>query len=180
MRVYEVHASEDHEEFLSPAGPGTGLLDGAPGVLQAARWSPPAVVLVREEDGNALAEVDCPYLPPGDLIVLKDAALPRVADVLLPYAEFLALDCPQAPLTAVNVLNVVDALDEEHTEAARFPDGRLMLVDRYAFHPDRVPMEGLFKIPQYLGSATFCTQPTAELLTDRLTRLHLLEVWRIG
>lgn len=175
VKVFSFRALEG-SVLVSPA-PLTGdVLVRRAGIRQGPSWTPSPVTLVTREDGRDRIDVDCPGFAYA-LPVIKTRALPRVQDHLAPYVEFLPLDCPQEPLTAVNVLTVVDALDEDASELERFPDGRIMMMDRYAFRSERVPAHGLFKLPGLLRMGTFCTEPTADYLNERLTGLNLVVEW---
>lgn len=143
---------------------------------QADSWVPFDVELVSRKGRRALEAVDSPYLD-GSFLVVKDAVLPRVKQELAPYVEFLPLRCAQQPLTLLNVLQVVDALDEEESDLKRFASsGRIMFVNRHVFRPEAVPSDGLFRIPQAVEDM-FCTEATAEVLRERLTGLNLRPVW---
>ncbi len=174
MKVFKLGVA-DGRELVVPA-PLTGtVLNSVAGVQQGDAWRPIAVELCTEDDGQRLQTVDCPFLNSA-FLVIKDQALPRVRDALAPYAEFLPLHCPQAAMSAVNVLTIVDALDDKRTEGSRFSDGRLMIIDRHFFHSDRVPVEGMFRTPRR-ASPIYCTEPTADFLRQQLTGLDLREVW---
>ena len=64
-------------------------------------------------------------------------------------------------------------MDESASDITRYSDGRIMLVDRYAFRADAVPSEGRFTLPGLLNVITFCTERTARMLQERLTGLDL-------
>src|SRR4051812_1442379 len=114
MKVYKLSATE-HTELVVPSPLTSSRFREATGARQGTSWEPVPVELRTQENGKPLESVDCPFFGP-DFLVIKDAALPRVADYLEPYAEFLELDCPQARLSAINVTTIVDALDEEASE----------------------------------------------------------------
>lgn len=146
------------------------------GQPQAPTWVPPEVELLSEEGRTEYQSFDTVYLN-GDFLVVKDTALPRVVAELTPSCELLPLRCAQEPLTLVNVLQVVDALDEDGSDIKRFASsGRIMAVNRYVFRPQAVPSDGLFRVPQSPGRM-FCTQVTADVLRDRLSGLDLQPVW---
>lgn len=146
------------------------------GVPQAKTWVAPDVELLNREGRQRYTSFDTVYLN-GDFLAIKDAALPSVVAEMAPSVEFLPLRCAQEPLTLVNVLQVVDALDEDESDLKRFASsGRIMYVNRYVFRPGAVPGSGLFRVPQTLGRM-FCTQATADLLRQRLTGLNLQPVW---
>ncbi len=118
-----------------------------------------------------------------------------VEPVLADEAEFLPLACPDMPLWLVNNLQVIDALDEEHSEIRRYPDGRIVLkqVDMpslgyYAivasvltpvFHRDPIQGRRCFTVPQEADSVMYFTEPVADAIKEAgLTGLDLDQpVW---
>jgi hypothetical protein len=72
---------------------------------------------------------------------------PLIGDVieLLP----LAYDGP-GRFQVVNLLDIVDCLDEERSSVARYSDGEIMLVYKYAFKPGSTEGHHLFKCKQCL------------------------------
>jgi hypothetical protein len=70
--------------------------------------------------------------------------------------EFLPVKCDQQQgLTALNVTNMLDVLDEEASEVTRFRDGRLMRIRRYVFLEEPLRGVTIFKIPNFRVSPTF-------------------------
>ena len=172
MIVYRIGSAEGGQQLERSSSVNLLRRSGRP---QAETWVPFDVELKDREGRRRLEPVDTPFLSPSFLVV-KDAALPRVAQELAPYVEFLPLRCPQEPMTLLNVLQVVDALDEDEADLKRFRDGKVMTVNRHVFRPDAVPRVGLFRIPQAL-SQMFCAQETADLLRERLSGLDVQPVW---
>jgi hypothetical protein len=143
--VFVPYGPEGHEwvivddrdtEILRP-------LDGRP---RADGWRAPRVELLREDLGVPLLYSDFPNLGL-DALVVRAEARDAIRDVVDGYAEILPLDCTTAELWVVNVTNVVDGLDEAQSQIARFPSGRVMAIQRYAFR-DEVLGHPIFKIPQ--------------------------------
>lgn len=147
-----------------------------PGVPLQETWTPFEVELVRREGRRTYERVDAPGLIGHQFLVVKESALARVAAELATYVELLPLVCPQEPLVLVNVTAWVDAVDEDASEVKRFESGRIMRVDRIAFRGEALPERGLFRVPQS-RSQMFCTEPTAEVLRERLTGVVLRPVW---
>lgn len=174
VKVYALCPQERDLQIVEAAPMSTSARDERAGVRQGDTWEPHPVRLLSEADGVSLGSTDWPFLSLA-LFVVKDAALVRLRDRLAPWCEFLPLACPQEPLTVINVLNIVDALDEDATRARRLQDSRILLVDQYQFHADRLPEDGLFKIPQLVARATFAIGPAADLLQqeDHGPRLRL-------
>lgn len=146
------------------------------GVRQSERWQPFEMELVREFEGRTLEDVDVPYFA-ADALVVKDRALPRAQELLGPYAEFLPLVCEQEPLTLVNIVAEVDALDIGASLVPRVAANRIMRGDAFAFRREALPDEGVFVIPPSPGRRIFCTRPTALVLRKELTGLELQPVW---
>jgi hypothetical protein len=93
----------------------------------------------------------------------------RALDVLLPHigtlGQVLPLAFDEAEYAFFNITNVVDALDEAQSELEYFPSsGRLSGVSRYAFKPDALRDQLLFKIPQQAGGFAFVTDRFVEIV----------------
>jgi hypothetical protein len=73
--------------------------------------------------------------------------IPLVGDVieLLPLAH----DEP-GRFQVVNMLDIVDCLDEEHSQYERYDNGKIMIVDKYVFKPGSTDGHHLFKCKQCL------------------------------
>ncbi len=88
--------------------------------------------------------------------------------------ELLPLDTEGGlQLSALNVTNVVNALDKSRTKWSSTDNGRHMYVDvmrggpdAYQFHEDRLPESCLFKLPQNAASAVFCIERTGDPATE--------------
>ena len=113
-----------------------------------------------------------------DPMVLSRHAL----DVLLPHigdlGQVLPLEFDEAEYFFFNVTNVVDALDEANTEILRFPSGRISKIERYAFKPEAVRDQWLFKIPQRKSGFAFVTDRFVELVkSSGLTGFKFRPLW---
>lgn len=113
--------------------------------------------------GIRLVESDFPWLGAGSL-ALRERAKEVLGARLEPYAELLPLEL-DAPVWAVNVTKVVDALDEERSEVLRFKtSNRIMDVKRYEFRKEVVEGLLIFKIPQLRRSTVFVSEEFVELV----------------
>lgn len=106
----------------------------------------------------------------------------RALEVLLPHignlGQVLPLAFGEAEYSFFNVTNVVDALDEAASELKYFPDGGFQRVLRYAFDPEAVRDQWLFKIPQQRGGFLFVTDRFVELIqSSGLTGFKFKPVW---
>jgi hypothetical protein len=92
----------------------------------------------------------------------------RALDVLLPHignlGQVLPLAFDEAEYAFFNITNVVDALDEAKSELKYFSDGGFHRVLRYAFKPEAVRDQLLFKIPQQPGGFAFVTDRFVEIV----------------
>lgn len=152
------------------------LHDTVAGVRQGDAWVPPEVELIRSTDEGELEDVDMPFLA-SDVLVVKDRALPLARELLGAYAEFLPLVCDQEPLTLVNVVAEVDALDLEASMVPRVAAERVMHGVAFTFRREALPEVGVFIIPPSPGRRIFCPRPTAQLLRTSFTGLSLQPVW---
>jgi hypothetical protein len=115
-------------------------------------WKPLQVSVLQFKRGK----VDYGALPPNDfpmvggMPIFSKRAVDSLGDMLSENGEVLPLlfEGKKNVYFAFNPLRLVDALNEEHSQLVRFEDGRVMLVERYEFQPDRLNRYVLFKIPQ--------------------------------
>ena len=86
-----------------------------------------------------------PYLA-SHVPVFNERALKILQPLIFQNVEILQLESGSDTLYAINVLKVVDCLDYEKSEIEWFPEGNIMLVDRYVFKKDCAKGEHIFKI----------------------------------
>ncbi|TPI37388.1 hypothetical protein FJ414_13625 [Mesorhizobium sp. B3-1-6] len=104
-------------------------------------WQPP--LMRRVEEGERLYS-DFPWL--GEHApLLRQPAVNALAAALRPYGELVALRGEKVWL--LNVTNVIDALDEAHSQIVRFEDGDILAIERYAFDAEKVGTAEVFKLP---------------------------------
>ena len=104
-------------------------------------WEPP--VMRRAEEGARLYS-DFPWL--GEHApLLRQPAVGALAAALRPYGELVALRGEKVWL--LNVTNVIDALDEAHSQIVRFDGGDILAIERYAFDAAKIGAAEVFKLP---------------------------------
>jgi len=104
-------------------------------------WEPP--VMRRVEEGARLYS-DFPWL--GEHApLLRQPAVETLAAALRPYGELVALRGEKVWL--LNVTNVIDALDEAHSQIVRFDGGDILAIERYAFDAAKIGAAEVFKLP---------------------------------
>jgi hypothetical protein len=107
----------------------------------------------------------------------------RALDVLLPnigtLGQVLPLAFEEAEYAFFNITNVVNALDESRSELEHFPStGRLSRVLRYAFKPEAVRDQLIFKIPQQPGGFAFVTDRFVDIVkANGLTGFGFKLMW---
>ena len=128
----------DLDRFLAIAG--TALAD---------QWEPIAVKFYRRDDHTRerLPYADFPFLE-SRVLVMRDRAIGIASPLLAPYGEFLPLKARKAELSLFHSTWVIDALDEERSEIVRFDDGRIMIIESYAFRSGVLPERAAFLLPQ--------------------------------
>jgi hypothetical protein len=106
----------------------------------------------------------------------------RALDVLLPHigtlGQVLPLAFDEAEYALFNITNVVNALDESKSELKFFSDGGFHRVLRYAFKPEAVRDQLIFKIPQQPGGFAFVTDRFVDLVkSNGLTGFGFKLMW---
>jgi hypothetical protein len=154
------------------------LLDGFRGSPMASEWVPLECRLETvSEAGDVLVPTDFPSLHFAGNAV-SDSVVQSAGDLLRQFAELLPLDCPDGRYFAVNVTNVLDALDSEKSECVYFPNSeRIIRVARYALRGELIPTTGVFKISQQLRGAVLITEAAAQVLSDAGTGLSIQLAW---
>jgi hypothetical protein len=72
------------------------------------------------------------------------------------YGEFLPCDCTDGAFFVFHCTNVVDALDQSRSEFSRARGtGEILNVYKYAFHPERIAPDMVFRLEQGNQYVTF-------------------------
>ncbi len=101
--------------------------------------------LIRKDMGKRLLAADSPWHGHYCLI-FRTRALDALSEILLAHGELLPLECRGEDLVLFNATRVLDALDEQASDIARFPDGRIMLIERHVLLPDIVSGVDIFRL----------------------------------
>ncbi len=149
-------------------------------VVDLARWVPLPVIRDYSVKDNLTK-------PLGDRVGIDADVDPmvlsrRALDVLLPYigklGQVLPLAFKEADYAFFNITNVVDALDESKSELKYFSDGGFHRVLRYAFKPEAVCDQLIFKIPQQPCGFAFVTDRFVEIVkANGLTGFGFEKKW---
>lgn len=149
-------------------------VNGAP---RRSGWKPIQMEIVRNDAGRQLIASDSPWLG-SHALVFKRRAVEKLENELLTYGELLPAKCASADVWIYNPTRVLDALDEAAASVLRFDDGRIMLIQRYAFKEDDVRDIDVFKIPGIRVSPTFVSQAFVDRWNgSSLKGLEFRKVW---
>lgn len=119
-----------------------GEFRGSP---RAEDWKP--VRMRWEHDGASYPQPDFAYVL--GAIAISARAREAIGELLDGRVECLSVDVEDGePVWLANVLHLSDALDEADSEFAYFRSGRIMHIERHAFHPERLQDETVFRVRQ--------------------------------
>lgn len=149
------------------------------GTARRAGWTPLAVEWILDEPGDGRRKItDCPNLASG-VPALSARATIALRPQLAGVGELLPLSHPTQEYFALNVTNVVDALDEEHSDLTRFgSSGRVMRVKAYVFRAQALGPHAVFKDQRLARNTVFVTEPFVRAVEQaRLTGFDFRPVW---
>ncbi len=157
LGVHLLTADASHFRWVgvrtSQMGPLSLLLRGEP---IGERWQPPVVYEISDPELPDAPLSDFPYFNGTPLVGPR--AMESLRDVWAECGELLPVHGLQSPHMVLNVTRVLDALDESRSTLTRFESsGRVMSVERYAFHRSRLGRCLLFRIPQLPQGDIFVT-----------------------
>lgn len=137
-------------------------------------WQP---IRIKVSEGKeTLPASDFPCFFP-DLPIISSRAKEVLHDLIAPYVEFLPFQSSFGEYYGINVLEEVDALDEEASELKRFSSGRVMVVHKYVFKPDAVEGKVIFRLPQFQTRIYVTDLFAAKVREHGLKGLKLKELW---
>lgn len=107
-------------------------------------WSPPLLYWETEDDKHPIGDYSTFSGEP----VFSDRAVDILDDLLDGRGELLPLavaGSSEGRWWLFNITRLSDALDEQHSELRYFDDGRILGIDRWEFHSDRLAGETIFR-----------------------------------
>jgi hypothetical protein len=138
-------------------------------------WVPVQVEWLDERGSRRKPLPDFPSF--GGVLAFTQKALDALEDLLEPNGVILPLQMSGGSVFVYMVTHKVDALDEDRCEITRFSTGRIMDVQRFAFHAGSITGAPIFKVLQ-LRSRVFVTEMFAERVNELgLTGFVLNQVW---
>ena len=109
-------------------------------------WIPPLVELAHEQD---MLDGDFPSLSGGIPPVFSGKAASLLRPLFSKNIELLPLRHGQQELYAVNVYEITDCLDHDHSKVTRFASSEgIMRIDSYAFKENCLEDRHIFRLPE--------------------------------
>ena len=148
------------------------ILDNFNGKKMADRWVPIEVELFEEKRRS-----DTPTFSGAP--VFSRRAVDILNDLMQEKVEILTLKYIRESYYAINVINVLDCIDYETAQCIRFPtSNRVYGFTKYAFKPQLLKGEHIFKIVEYPKSEVFVSDEfRARILNSDLVGFKFEEVW---
>jgi hypothetical protein len=151
------------------------------GRSRQASWVPVKMRrVVADERGRPLAESDFPSCSGGDMLLLRQHAVDALGDLLGACGELLPLECVgRAPLWALNVTTLLDALDESRSKLLRMPEsGEILRVKVPFFRPEAVAEAQLFKLSRMPRGLIYATETFVQRVKSLPLRgIDFKQVW---
>jgi hypothetical protein len=142
-------------------------------------WQPVPMRLEKtDECERPLADADAPWFE-SHALVLKQAAVTAMRDMLENAGQILPLKCREVDLWIFNATNVVDALDRQSSQFWTVPGtNRIALIQRHVFRAEKLDGCDVFKLPDLRASPTFVSERFAERWTSANLRGVVFEqIW---
>lgn len=141
----------------------------------AARWVPPKLRFYEPGEigvpGGSKKRplstaTDMPYVYGHSLLLVSARLAEQCGNVLRVFGEFLPVDCEQGQFFAYPCTNVVDCLNEQHSDLSRSEtDGRILNIYKPVFRSERLTPLIVFRLPVGNPDVVFCDGEVHELMT---------------
>lgn len=115
----------------------------------------------------------------GAILVFSNKAINVLSDFLNGNAETLPISYDKEDYFIINVTNVKDCIDYDKADVKRFKSsGKIMRFIKYAFIPERVKDEHIFKIDGYSKGCVFVSDKFKNVVeSNGLQGFLFEEVW---
>lgn len=136
--------------------------------------------IVREDEGKTLVQSDVPWFG-SNVFVFRSHRIEKIRNFLTQFGELLPVECQGESLEFYNVTNVVDALNEDASDVARFSGGDIFRVEKYVFHLEALKGQHVFKIPNLRVSPIYLDEGFVTTWKEHgLSGLDFEELWVDG
>ena len=172
MNVYRLNPDGEHFQSLVLKNRDDWSLVSAivEGRNPLSEWLPFEVSVLRDP------KIASPELPPGDfpflspLDVFSARAVKALADILGQNGALLPLRCDEGEYFVFVATNVIDAFDLSRSKAWELDTGRVVRIEEYAFEPEALNDQVLFRLVQRPWCETYVT----DAFVDRVRSADLI------
>lgn len=157
MKIFEPLVADEYEWVSTDSyDDGQALLFDSDG--QAGAWKPIRVQrVVRNVGGRLFKASDFPWLGRHALVMRRNA-MSALADLLEAHGEVLPLATDDGVELFIFNARRVDALDEHNSSVERFPNGRILSIDKVAFVEAAIQGLDAFRLASYKVSSTYVSE----------------------
>lgn len=114
------------------------------------------------------------YKPIGDVFSIDTSSYiinEKAYKVLYPYlknhSQTFQLKNEDKMFYVINVTDIIDCLDYDKSEIKYFPSsGRIMNVEKYAFHNKKLKNATIFKLPEFLKGISYVTEEFKDVVEE--------------
>ena len=150
-------------------------------------WNAPRIRFLRpgeaqftDERYEDRTDSDRPWLSGTLACMLSHRAADQLGEVLLPYGEFLPVDCNEGEFVIYHCMNQLDsALDVDRSEGGRSRDGRLLSLKKPVFRRAIVHRQDVFRVPAPNPYTIFVSDAVVAFANESdLRGLRFNPVWK--
>ncbi|WP_373461116.1 imm11 family protein [Paenibacillus sp. V4I5] len=98
--------------------------------------------------------------------IFSERAVTALANFLENTSQVLPLKHEKEKFYAINILNIVDGFDKQKSKIKYFNSGKIMNIEEYFFHCDKIVNQHIFKIPERLKSTVFVSDVFVQAVKD--------------
>lgn len=133
----------------------------------------------RTETGKAIGDV---YPIEISAVVVNEYCFDVIKTLIQDSTQVLYAKSNSQKLYVLNVTTIIDCLDYENSKLKRFPSsGRIMRVEEYAFHKEKLKDVFIFKIPEELHAHPYVTDEFKMLIEQNgIKGFKFVPVWQDG
>lgn len=138
VRVYRPVPMDGFEWALPADEADYEMFRSLAGQSRATSWPSPQMRLLRvDDDGQPLHPAAMPWFG-SHVLILRDAAIDAVGQLLAEYGEILPLTSSDADMAVFSARSLSGALDLERSDVVRFGTGRIMDLRRAEFRTEMI------------------------------------------
>ncbi len=89
--------------------------------------------------------------------------------------EFVRQKVNGLPFYFLRIGNMIDCLDTENSKIKYLRPGKILEIEQYSFHKDRIPDPAIFKIPERMGSVYVTDSVRSTLERQGFVGFHFID-----